>query len=480
MATRQYIGARYVPKFYEGTNGAEWEAGIAYEPLTIVTYLGNSFTSKKPVPVGIGAPNSAPAYWASTGIYSEQVEQYRQEVEAVKEGYLNEKKIAILGDSSMSAWQTYDHLSEFTNASIDNQATSGAKWADIITQLQAITELPDIIIVLCGSNDITASDTNRYGEALGAPDVANHEYKNDGTVFDTIKKFLSLARSSYPKAEIICLERATHPIISRPKWEYYTYFESQIMNEWGVPVIDTLQLLNFAYFNTAQQAWAVLGDHLHYSDEMNERYQQHLCYLLKNAWMYNVSFKKPTIYYSALPTNNNQILGITQPAAWVTIHCQDNQSPGAFEDVILVHYYDSASQVDRTVRCMASTVSNSCRILAFISGALWYTTINRDPETETYTLVDAKVLQGINQYIPSIATTDNPFNISTLDNETIFVTYSNYSKYTNTPPVAASYAITCFKNQTYRTYLAISFTTNHAYMGRSSQDGGEITWTSLI
>ena len=82
MAVRQYVGARYVPKFYEGVDGStEWVSGVAYEPLTIVTYLNNSFTSKIPVPACVGAPNVNPEYWANTGNYNAQIEQYRVEVE---------------------------------------------------------------------------------------------------------------------------------------------------------------------------------------------------------------------------------------------------------------------------------------------------------------------------------------------------------------------------------------------------------------
>ena len=44
---RQYIGARYVPKF---ADPVIWNKALSYEAMTIVTYLGNSFTSKKPVP----------------------------------------------------------------------------------------------------------------------------------------------------------------------------------------------------------------------------------------------------------------------------------------------------------------------------------------------------------------------------------------------------------------------------------------------
>lgn len=71
---RQYIGARYVPKFYENSSGtAEWRSGVTYEPLTIVTYNGNSYTSKKAVPAEIGNPSANSEYWVATGIFNEQL-----------------------------------------------------------------------------------------------------------------------------------------------------------------------------------------------------------------------------------------------------------------------------------------------------------------------------------------------------------------------------------------------------------------------
>ena len=78
---RQYIGARYVPVFYENSSGtAEWRSGVMYDPLTIVTWNGNSYTSKKPVPAEIGDPSNNPTYWVATGLYNAQVEQIRQEL----------------------------------------------------------------------------------------------------------------------------------------------------------------------------------------------------------------------------------------------------------------------------------------------------------------------------------------------------------------------------------------------------------------
>ena len=109
MANRQYIGARYVPKFYEGSNGSNWENGVSYEPLTVVQYLNDSYTSKKPVPVNIGNPANNPNYWAHTGAYNAQVEQYKEEVEEAIENfdtfvdnteniYVNVKDFGAVGD----------------------------------------------------------------------------------------------------------------------------------------------------------------------------------------------------------------------------------------------------------------------------------------------------------------------------------------------------------------------------------------------
>lgn len=70
----KYIGARYVPIF----DGA-WSNLKKYEPLVVVEYQGNSYTSKTFVPTGIEITNIT--YWALTGNYNAQVEEYRKQVE---------------------------------------------------------------------------------------------------------------------------------------------------------------------------------------------------------------------------------------------------------------------------------------------------------------------------------------------------------------------------------------------------------------
>lgn len=85
MPYAQYIGARYVPKFYENPDDGSnnWKSGQEYEPLTIVTYQGNSYTSKKPVTQNVGNPADNPAYWAETGNYNASITALQNAVSAL-------------------------------------------------------------------------------------------------------------------------------------------------------------------------------------------------------------------------------------------------------------------------------------------------------------------------------------------------------------------------------------------------------------
>lgn len=86
----QYVGARYVPKFAEPI---EWDTERGYESLTIVTYKGESYTSKCPVPPGIDIKNTR--YWALTGAYNAQVEEYKNQVKDLSQqvtGFASDNK----------------------------------------------------------------------------------------------------------------------------------------------------------------------------------------------------------------------------------------------------------------------------------------------------------------------------------------------------------------------------------------------------
>ena len=68
-----YVGHRYVPKMM-----GDWDNTKIYEPLSVVTYQGASYTSRQYVPTGIEITNED--FWVLSGNYNAQVEHYRQEV----------------------------------------------------------------------------------------------------------------------------------------------------------------------------------------------------------------------------------------------------------------------------------------------------------------------------------------------------------------------------------------------------------------
>lgn len=104
MATTQYIGARYVPLIYTASdNSNNWEANVQYEPLTIVTYLNQSYTSKKQVPASVGNPADNPTYWILSGAYNAQLANLQTDVDNLQNDVDDLKrevnKILFIGDS---------------------------------------------------------------------------------------------------------------------------------------------------------------------------------------------------------------------------------------------------------------------------------------------------------------------------------------------------------------------------------------------
>lgn len=107
LINRQYVGARYVPKIM-----GEWNKALQYEALSVVTYMGNSFTSKVPVPANVEIDNTD--YWVNTGNYNAQVEEYRQEALAAKQ----------LANNTSTNLQTFKENQTKTNTDLNNKISS--------------------------------------------------------------------------------------------------------------------------------------------------------------------------------------------------------------------------------------------------------------------------------------------------------------------------------------------------------------------
>ena len=132
MAVSQYIGARYVPEF---ADPYDWDDTREYEPLTVVYSNGNSYTSKQYVPKGI--PLTDESYWALTGNYNAQVEQYRRETKAVSDKY---DTVVKTSNDALSLAQTNEKDIASNDAELAGTTDSGLKTLITVETERAKTE----------------------------------------------------------------------------------------------------------------------------------------------------------------------------------------------------------------------------------------------------------------------------------------------------------------------------------------------------
>lgn len=130
LINRQYVGARYVPKIM-----GEWDKNIAYEALSIVTYKGNSFTSKIPVPAKVDIGNET--YWVNTGNYNVQIEEYRKEALEAKQ----------LANNTNTDLQAFKKNQTNTNNEINNKINSTTSALNILKNAVFDGDTPSVITV---------------------------------------------------------------------------------------------------------------------------------------------------------------------------------------------------------------------------------------------------------------------------------------------------------------------------------------------
>ena len=196
MAVRQYIGARYVPKFYEYNNSV-WEANTEYEPLTIVTYNGNSYTSKKAVPSNIGDPASNSNYWAATGNYNAQVEAYRQEVEEVKNSKvtnLTNRKFIFIADSYGVYGWTANVISRLN---LDAHALN-VSGAGFVTPSNDVTFL---VALENYASTLSQSEKESITDIIVLAGINDYVHSKE-TIKTAISNFIITATSLFPNAKI--------------------------------------------------------------------------------------------------------------------------------------------------------------------------------------------------------------------------------------------------------------------------------------
>ena len=241
---RQYVGARYVPVF---ANPLEWSDTREYEPLTIVSYQGNSYTSMQYVPTSISIADTA--YWALTGNFNAQVEAYRAEVRAFDDRInanaaainanaaainantdaINANAAAINANTAAIAQEKTDRTTNVMLAFGDSYGvdtiSQGPVWCEITANKLQVTELHNYCVG--GATFNTTKEKNFFVQVDKAiSEIKNPEYvkyvgivggTNDGSnsIVDAIVSLVAKINSAFPNAVIgIGLNASKQDILS--------------------------------------------------------------------------------------------------------------------------------------------------------------------------------------------------------------------------------------------------------------------------
>jgi hypothetical protein len=245
LINRQYVGARYVPKIM-----GEWNKALQYEALSVVTYMGNSFTSKVPVPANVDITNNK--YWVNTGNYNAQVEEYRKETVQVKTDLNNETTNRKNADKDNILWigdsysVNYNHklpngVRDMLNAKNWYEyskggagfagAWSGSTFNDLIEQAKnemsaSQKEMIKYVYIVGGANDSNFTWTNLKPKVISTVNNARSSFPNAQVCFI----FASCAYDTYldlhTKTKNICNDLIMPCIFAMP----YYYLTGEFYN----------------------------------------------------------------------------------------------------------------------------------------------------------------------------------------------------------------------------------------------------------
>lgn len=197
-----YIGARYVPLIV-----GEWNITKQYEPLSVVTHNGDSYTSNTFVPVGIDITNST--YWIATGQYNSQLASLQMEIDENTNSIIentnnieNLTKRYVLLTDSLGEWpQTGDKVPDiilkkcnltlndnffyYTTAGVGlGNPSTGLSFYSVIQQFESInpnldkTTITNIILLTGGGDSRRSSAENIYNGASLLSDYVKNNYPN--------------------------------------------------------------------------------------------------------------------------------------------------------------------------------------------------------------------------------------------------------------------------------------------------------------
>lgn len=312
-------------------NPFDWSITSQYSANTIVRDPNTSdlYISHTEVPRGVQLTDTT--YWYPLG----NAAGTANNVKMIK----TDPEIALIGDSSLKHIDDYSIFTRyFEDAHVSNYSSNGAKWEDIPGQLASISIAPDIIYLWCGGNDVQTGNVD-WGAHMGAPDIHDHTVSNNpSTVFEYMKASLQYIRDTYPRAEVFNLVRPINMNKDQNRWYYYWYYQTMIMQEWCVPVIQMNEVANFTMWNSTQKAILCENDGLHWNADLRERAFGRVANGYHGGTPTSLGYNLPATFWvpeSALDTSyaSTSMMNHVLKINWVLKHCLSPQAYGLSDQV---------------------------------------------------------------------------------------------------------------------------------------------------
>ena len=202
MDNNVYVGERYVPIFW-----GDFDNTRSYEPLSIVIYGNNSYTSKRPVPAGVIPTDTD--YWVLTGNYNGMISSLDSRISALENDVSSiptQRHIILCGDSyvqgvggggttiegvieSLTNWDVRSYYAGgcgYLRPNVDNK-----KMIDVVREAITDTADKDLITDVV----LAASVYNDSG-------MASDPSFNESSFITAIENINALVKANFPKARV--------------------------------------------------------------------------------------------------------------------------------------------------------------------------------------------------------------------------------------------------------------------------------------
>lgn len=228
MSQLQYIGARYVPIWYQNSidDSSDWEVNVEYEPMTFVTSQNNHlYLSKKQVPDNIGTPAQNTEYWLDMGYFSGSYADLQQEIQDMKDGTIDGSLQNQIDDNSSDIAQNSRDIAELKSERYfifqgDSYALPSTyafqTWPQLVVSYMGISSDDYTLLDNDGAGFVDTGAHGTFEDQLESSLVtadrdvtdivvaggANDNSYTSVEIYQAVASYINKAKTLYPKAKI--------------------------------------------------------------------------------------------------------------------------------------------------------------------------------------------------------------------------------------------------------------------------------------